>query len=240
MKRELIFKVIFFDTMKVGGKEVISFFNDTDEKDDETVRLMSEDQAIKWLFQINPFRQLFIKSFFKDFSNVRVFFGLQEPFTRKNNKPGDIDLLLVNSNRPDKSIAFECKRIKASSDDKGSSKVNNTGSIKHGVIQANKYQSLGFHQSYLLIILIDDARQHKAKNVLFRSTSSEQLKHLYDIPWNEPLHKDVGIIFIRIIQSTGKHIDLKGEIGLCIDKPAQPLEQTVTMTNKIKELTRKF
>jgi len=239
MKRQLIFKQVFYDTQSVGGKNAISFFTESDEND-ESVTSMSEDQAVKWLFQNESFRRLFIEAFFENSKNVRAYFGLTEPFTTKNKKPGDIDLLLVNSNRPDKSIAFECKRVKALSDDKGFSKVNNTGSIKHGVIQANKYQSLGFHQSYLLIILLDDARDHKAKNVLFHSTSSEQLKHLYDIPWNEPLHKDVGIIFIRIIQLTGKHIDLKGEIGLCIDKPAQLLEQTATMTNKIKELIRKF
>jgi hypothetical protein len=77
MKRELIFKEIFYDTMKVGGKERISFFNDTDDK--ESVTSMTESQAIKWLFKIKPFRQLFINSFFEDFSSVRDYYGLQEP-----------------------------------------------------------------------------------------------------------------------------------------------------------------
>jgi hypothetical protein len=237
MKRQMTFKQVFYDVQPIGDKTTVSFFTETN-KNDETVTLMSEDQAIKWLFQNKPFRQLFIGGFFGDTKNIKTYFGLTEPFTTKNKKPGDIDLLFVDPDQPDKSVAFECKRVKALSIDNQTSKINNAEKIKHGVIQANKYQSLGFHQSYLVIILLDDGRHYNSPNILFRNTSTEQLKRVYDIPWNEPLHNDVGIIFITINQPTGNHINLTGGLGFCIDKLAQPLEQTVSMTNKIIDLIK--
>ena len=233
----MVFKQIYYDVQPIGGKTKVSFFTEK-KKNDVSVTSMSEDQAIKWLFQNESFRQFFIKDFFGNSNNIRSYFGLTEPFTTRNKKPGDIDLLLVNPNRPDKSIAFECKRVKALSIDNYSSKINNVEKIRHGVIQANKYQSLGFHQSYLLIILLDDGRHYNTPNTLFRNTSTDQLTHMYDIPWNEPLNNDVGIIFIKVNQTTSNHINLTGGIGFCIDKLAKPLEQTSSMTNKIKDLIR--
>lgn len=238
MKRLLQFKQIYYDSQSIGGKTTVSFFNENDEND-ESVTSMSEDQAVKWLFQFKEFRHLFINEFFGNTDTIKTYYGLTEPFTTRNKKPGDIDLLLVNPNRPDKSIAFECKRVKAVTIENSNAKINNVEKIRNGVIQANKYQSLGFHQSYLMIILLDDGKLSKTPNVLFRETNKDLLKKMYDIPWNEPLNNDVGIIFIKVNQTTGIDINLSGGIGFCIDKLAQPLEQTSSMTNKIKDLMRK-
>lgn len=237
MRQLMIFKQMFSDTQFTGGRTDIPFFIES-EQDEESVTSMTEDQAVKWLFHNSSFQQFFIKDFFENAKNVKTYFGLSEPFTIKNKKPGDIDLLLVDPDRPDKSIAFECKKVKAYTIDEETAKVNNTEKIRHGVIQANKYQSLGFHQSYLLIILLDDGRHSKTPNILLRNTNMDQLKRLYEIPWNEPLNNDIGIVFINVNQISGNHINQTRGLGFCIDKQAQPLEQTTAMTNKIKELLK--
>ena len=108
MKRTMIFKQIFYDAQPIGVKTTVSFFAESAENN-ECITLMTEDQAVKWLFQNSFFRQLFIEAFFENPNKIKYYFGLTEPFTTKNVKPGDIDLLLVDTNRPDKSIAFECK-----------------------------------------------------------------------------------------------------------------------------------
>jgi len=235
MNRSIVFKTLFYDSQAIENSLQISFFTESEEEN-ESVTAMTEDQAVRWLLKEGQFRNFFLGEFFKNASEIKSYFGLKEPFTSRNQKPGDIDLLLVDPKRPDQGYAFECKRVKALTINGGLSKVNNAEKVKHGVIQANKYQSLGFYKSFLMLILLDDGRNNKHENTFFRNTVSDQVDYIYDIPWNEPLNEDVGIVFIRVNQPTGKHINKMGRIGYCIDKHAIPLEQTTTMTNKIKEL----
>jgi len=235
MPRQLLFKQIHYDTKLLTGSETISFFNDSD-LNEESVTSMTEDQAVKWLFQNPDFLLMFLPDFFENPNKVKSFFGLTEPFTQKNNKPGDIDLLLVDIENPDIAIAFECKRVKSVSLEDQTAKVNNTEKIKHGVLQVNKYQKLGFHQTYLMIILLDDGRNYRTPNTLFRSTNIDELKQLYDLPFKEPLHTAVGVIFIILNQPTGNDINLTGAIAFCLDKPAEILEQKKSLTSKIESL----
>ena len=231
----MIFKQQYYDAQKLDSRTTYSFFTESD-SNEESVTSMTEDIAVKWLFQNSSFGQFFIQSFFEKPSGVKSFFGLTEPFTISGKKPGDIDLLLVDPERPDKAIAFECKRVKATSIDRDNSKVNNANGIKKGVIQANKYQSLGFHKSYLMIILLDDGRHFSDyPNTMMRNNNSESVENIYDIPWNENLHDDVGIVFVKITQPTGKHFNQMAGQGFCIDKNATLLQQTTAMTNKVKE-----
>ncbi|MFN0033190.1 MAG: hypothetical protein ACKVOR_13600 [Flavobacteriales bacterium] len=239
MRRLLAFKQIIYDTQSIAGQTSVDFFVESD-KNDKSITVMTEDQAVKWLFETESFRQLFIESFFDGGKNVKYYFGVTVPFTTKNKKPGDIDLLLVDPNRPDKAIAFECKRVKAVSQDESLSKVNSIEKIRYGVKQANQYQSLGFHQSYLMVILLDDGRQFKGANTFFRNTSRKQLENMYDIPWQEPLNEDVGIAYVRANQPTGRDYNLAGSLGLCIDKKAGALEQTTAMTNKIEKFIANY
>jgi hypothetical protein len=237
MKRPMIFKQSYYDAQPLSDRQSYSFFSESDEED-ESVSLMSEDQAIKWLFSSFSFDRFFIEDFFQVPNRVKSFFGLKEPFIIKGKKPGDIDILLVDTERPERAIAFECKRVKSQSIDKTNSKVNNANGIRKGVLQANGYQSLGFHQSYLMIILLDDGRKLDYTNPMMRNSKSDDVEEIYDIPWNENLNKDVGIVFVKVTQPTGKHYNLMGGQGFCIDKVAGKLDQLPAMTNKIKELLK--
>ncbi len=238
MKRQLIFRQQYFDSLPLDGRTSFSFFTEP-EDNESSVTTMSEDNILKWLFLNSAFDCFFFQEFFKNPEKVTPFFGLTEPFTVQGQKPGDIDLLLINAERPDQVIAFECKRVKATSLDNLNSKVNNIQGIRKGVIQANKYQSLGFHQSYLMIILLDDCRHFvDYPNVMMRNNITDEVEAIYDIPWNEKLHEDVGIVFVRVTQPTGKDFNLMSGQGFCIDKKAAHLEQTITMTNKVKELLK--
>lgn len=71
---------------------------------------------------------------------------------------------------------------------------------------------------------------------MLRNSKWHEVEEVYDMPWNEPLNQDVGIIFIKVTQPTGKHFNEMAGIGICIDKNANGQEQTTSMTNKIKEL----
>lgn len=236
MKRPMIFNYMYWDARHVGNQRTIKFFTETDE-DDESVTTLSEEAAIHWLFNNPHFFEMFADGFFGYYTGVEKYFGLKEPFTNQNKKPGDIDLLLLDKEKPHQAIAFECKKVKAITIDEHISKVNNIEKIRKGILQVNQYQSLGFYQSYLLIILLDDGRYKKTPNQMFRA-HKEDVERIYDIPWNENLNSDVGVVYVKVNQTTGRHINFTGGFGFCIDKPAQKLEQTASMTNKVKELIK--
>jgi hypothetical protein len=226
---------MILDSLPIDDRQVYTFFQETDENESSVTEL-TEDQALRWVIEHPQFRNTFCRRFLPEAKTVRSFYGLQHPFTSPNNKPGDIDLLLVDPGNPHLGISFECKRVKARSQDTAPPRINNVTAIRHGIKQANAYQSLGFHQSYLLILLLDDGRTLETPNVMFRYNKSTQLNAIYDIPLNESIHPDVGVVYIRINQMTGKSIEHSVSLGLCVDKQAGKLEQTPQMTNKIRSI----
>lgn len=235
MKRMMVFRQMYYDTQIFNGASTMSFFRETDENS-ESVASMTEAQAVEWLFNRVSFSPFFSEGFFDNTSMVRPFFNKKDPFVIPGKKPGDIDILLIDSERPDKAVAFECKRLKVSSRYSPLPKVNNVNGIRQGVKQANGLQSLGFYRSYLMILLLDDSRHFSYANTMMRNSKWPEVEEVYDIPWNEPLHPDVGIVFVKVTQPTGKHFNEMAGIGYCIDKAAGPQEQTPAMNNKVKEL----
>jgi hypothetical protein len=199
---------------------------------------MTEEQAIRWLFQNNTFSKHFLENFITDTTAIRPYFGVTNPFVTGGKKPGDIDLMLVDPMRPDRTMAFECKRVKATSLCKDYSTVNNANGIRKGVLQANALQSLGFHRSYLMIILLDDGRELDYPNTMMRRSTSNNVEDIYEIPFNEKIHDDVGVVYVKVTQPTGKHFDLMGGTGVCIDKEAGRLDQSSEMTSKVVSFLR--
>jgi hypothetical protein len=173
MQRTLYFKFCMYDSVPLNPNDTsYSFFTESDSQD-ATVTGMTEDVAIKWLISNPRFRNTFISDFFDQPGTIKEFYGLQRPFTNPNKVPGDIDVLLADPFQPQYSIAFECKRVKAISTDTGS-KVNNVQAIKKCVRQANAYRELGFHQTYLTIILLDDGRAMTTPNTMFSTVIVRQ------------------------------------------------------------------
>lgn len=231
----MLFRTIIYDTQYGNGSNILNFFSDSSQ-DDESVTEMNEDQIVKWLFKNSSFYNFFVEQFFENPKNVKTFFNLESPFTEKSKKPGDIDILLVDKDSPEKTIAFECKRVKALSSISESPKVNGIAKIKGGVTQVQFYKKLGFHQIYLMIILLDDGRHYNSPNIIFRNTDAEHLNNLYNIPINLLKDDGIGVVFVRVSQILGKHINLAGKIGFCIDKEATHYSQLDSLTDKINDI----
>lgn len=230
-----IFKTMMYDTQRIDGKTTVPFFHDTAD-DEVSVTSNTEDQILRWILTHRSVGRFFIDHFATDLVNLRAYVGLTHPFVTPNQKPGDIDLFLVDPSMPQRGIAFEVKRVKALAIDDEVSKVNGAEKIVKGVIQANKYQSIGFGQSYLLLIVLNDGRAKATANVMLRSANSIDVRRVYNIPWNEPLHRDVGIVFFDVDQPTGRHINQTGSVGICIDKEAAQIEQSYEFTKRVIQL----
>lgn len=159
--------------------------------------------------------------------------GVTQPvIAEPSKKPGDIDLLICDGGRPHETIAIQCKRVKI----RANQRMNKLGNITDAVLQVNRQREMGFHRNYLAILVITDGRSRTENNVVFRGPTIESFSRIYDFTRNQPLHNDVGLIFIEITQPTGKSFRRMYDIGVCIDKEARPLTQSATLTNRIREL----
>ncbi len=163
---------------------------------------------------------------------------LKEDILEWGQKPGDVDILLWPENRPQLAVAIECKRVKVQVDESGLEKANKLQGITKGIWQSNQLRSLGFHRTYLLILIVTDGRNKKQVNSLFRHANSETIQEVYNIPWHEELDNEVGVIYVQITQPTGlSHNEMYG-FGVCIDKQCSRLEQSRTLTDKIRRLEK--
>ena len=236
MKRQLLFRQIYYDARLVQARRT-QFFIDSKEQH-ESVTKIHEDSLVKWLFSNDRFPMLLCQELHIDLENMLFFVGVKDPITTNGKKPGDIDILIVDKLAPCKSIAIECKVVKSESIGQGKAKVNKISKIRRGIIQANKYQGLGFYQSYFMVIISEDGRHEETKNIMMRSPQEKETEVIYDIPQNERMHEDLGVIYVSISQPTGRSFNLTGGIGVCIDKNANKLEQTIGLTNKIKDVCK--
>lgn len=230
-----IFNMVLYDIQPWKGETKLPFFTESEDNESSVVE-NTEDQILRWIISHRRLGRFLVEQFFADTTGIRAYLGIKEPFVVANQKPGDIDLLLIHPSMPDRSIAFEVKRVKAVAVNNELSKINGTEKIRKGVIQVNKYQSLGFHQTYLMLIVLNDGRAKTSPNVALRSANTVDVQRIYSIPWNEPMHEDVGIVFVDLNQFTGRAIAQTGSMGVCVDKRAAFLEQTSEFTKRVDGL----
>ena len=219
----------------MDGRTSIPFFTESDENS-ESVTAMSERAALQWLLSSPAFASDFSATLFEDTRLSSRLYEVVEPITHRHNKPGDIDLILCSKELLHEAIAFECKRVKVSSESPTVSRVNNSKALRTGVKQANGLQSLGFFQSYLLVILLDDVRHRNYPNIMMRNSKGVDIEEVFEIPQNEPLHADVGVIYVKITQPTGKHVNEMAGVGFCIDKAAGRQSQRELLTQNMMQL----
>jgi len=230
------FRQIFRDSVYlVNNKSVYEFYKDVNETK-ESVTSVNEEEAIQWLFGSNGFLDFFCIDFFDKPEKVKPYFAISEPFVKRNEKPGDLDLLLINPEEPQKTIAFECKRIKIQTLADQQTKINGLGNLESGIIQVNNYLKIGFHQTYLMIIILDDCKNDKSANVMLRSTKFNKENVKYTFKWPKPLESSIGVVYVRITQQTKRDHKFMCGFGININKRAQLLNQNCELTHKIEKL----
>lgn len=155
----------------------------------------------------------------------------------ENPHHSDIDLILCESELPQFSVGIQCKRVKIESLNEKQDDVNKLPDVKKAVVQANKQREIfGFYRNYLLIISQIFGRNFTNENAIFRKARPETRHRIYEFPQRKSLHEDVGIIFVEIGQPTGKSFRTQVNICLRVDKEATRLDQSPSLTNRIKEL----
>ena len=234
MTRDLVFNSIAVDMQPLGSGGVINYFQESDLANSQSVTQPDEASIVRWLFSNTSFRALIIREFTGNEVNAVPGLAVMDPIIQdRYKKPGDIDIILCSRERPHQAIAIETKRVKVTLFDEGPQRVNKLDQLGEGIPQANGLQSMGFWKSYLMPIIVVDARKAKGANTLLKYEVQGQARRIYEVSFDSALHPDVGVAYTEIVQPTGRSYDHQVVVGICIDKPACQLEQPAQLTERI-------
>ena len=238
------FPCIFYETLRFAPnqplKDCYRLFVPNATGDGTTITEEHESEMIRLMFRDKDFRNLLLSEL-ELLGEYQVLLEVGTPVARHGLIPGDFDVILYNQATPPYSIGIECKAVSVKSNKEGNEdKVTKLGKIRRGVQQANGLRKdHNFHLSYLLVFAKVDAVAHKETNVFFSSASLQALHSVYDKVMNEPLHDDVGIVIVEIVQPTRKNFSEMGMVGVHVERLAKPCEQSEQLTNRITEAAMK-
>jgi hypothetical protein len=242
----LTFKFIAVDTrtsqagVTIPAGSVFEFFRDSNDADDNDVTRQGEEAIIEWLLTTR-FRALLLAELGVA-ADAFVDYSVKQPIVENpQDKPGDIDILICPAGSPDQAIAVQCKPVIVRSlNRRDDDDVKRLCRMPDLVEQANRQRSkYGFYRNYLAILIKVDGRKKLEFDPLVRGTNPETFQTIYEFPDRERVHKDVGIVFIEIVQPTGKSYDEHVIVCICVDTEASRLSQTPNLTNRIEELMRR-
>jgi hypothetical protein len=215
----------------------IGFFDGSGPDSDEKVTDRAEGQIVDWLATFPPPRELLLEELGLP-ANTYIQTGVIEPIIERNRRkpPGDIDLIVVPE--PRCAIAIQVKRIRvlAETTHRDSTPGRNLGNITKLIEQANGSREIGFCANYALVLIECFGAERSDYNFIARGSSPGVFRRIYHMTKDQPLHPDVGLIFVEIVQPTRTSLDRAGVVAVCMDKPAVALDQPADLTARIRQL----
>jgi hypothetical protein len=131
---------------------------------------------------------------------------------------GDIDILLHELGAPALATAIEVKRIKVSTKafEAGGSPNGRPG-FEEGVVQANRRAEMGFHQVYLYVLVVVDAREnnlrrHGSGEITYDGLTPDLRTKIRNAISLQSLRPGVGLVVHEFIQSMDNTMSL-GDSG---------------------------
>lgn len=196
-------------------------------------RQFKEPEFVEWLIKKGDIQYLW-QAILPN-KDLPLVYGteIEQPFTEKSNKPGDIDILAMQE--PDTAIGIECKiikydfhkHIKNPHDSKRA--FNKLNKIDDAWEQLEGYRKLGFHKTYLMLIVLDDQSGNKAPGQLSRRIDSKLVTQLSNL---QPKN-DSGIIIFYVSQITEYELDIQNMVTMDVVREATPQLQSDILTSKI-------
>jgi|TARA_R100000479_G_scaffold51000_2_gene23952 hypothetical protein len=196
-------------------------------------RKFEEPEFVEWLIKKGHIQMLW-QAIFPN-KDLPLVYGteIKKPFTVSGVKPGDIDIFAMQS--PDTAIGVECKIIKYDFD----KHINNPYDLKRAFNKLNKiddaweqlegYRKLGFHKTYLLLIVLDDQSGNKTPGQLSRKIDSKLVTQLKNL---QPKN-DSGIIIFYVSQITEYELEVQNMVSMDLVRDATPQLQSDSLTKMI-------
>lgn len=212
------------------------------------VTAFDEKPIIRWLMLCPPARELILTELGLS-GSVLHFPEIVQPFYAPGQ--GDLDLIVCPQLAPQLAVVLECKRVKVETVNEGQDRINKLQDIAGGVRQANELYNgkHAFYQTWLAIITEVAAVGQDERNIPTRGVRSHStpqrgdtarttFRQIVEFPGREKLHKEIGILFIEIVQPSRRSIDAQATIRVCAYRRAATRDQRDTVTNRMMEIMR--
>lgn len=230
------------DTQRVsvtGG--VTKFFQDETQSDEGSQILNATEADLLALVQRTPDteRNLRVQC---DLNAEAVFhYEVEGPVVRDTKtRPGDIDILAVNPNSPNRATAFQAKVVRFCADDDEADRAAKLAKLDKLVLQIRGTMEMGFHRVYGIVLVSVDARKRKKINHLARgarpSSTDQVTRHLFN--GRVPFPERAGLVFLSIIQPTGRSFLDARTINVDEKIPAKHFDQDPSLTARIEHYLR--
>ncbi len=231
----IVFRKILSDVIKLeeGKNEYEIFGNQPRPKSDKRLISLKEQELVQMIL-FHPDRKAMLMDYamLLNPTEYDVFAEVQHGIAHPNECPGDVDIIAIPKNAPQKSVAFEVKRVKVTVHEDGTETVNRDKQIEEkGVHQANGLLEKGFHKVFLVVIMVTDGQHKTHKSIPFRY--GEQIHKLYTSDRYVGLHPNVGVLIVEITEPTEASYDFSLSYGVHLHKDAQMNEQPLELTEKI-------
>jgi hypothetical protein len=199
----------------------IRLFGGSGPESTEKVTDRTEGQIADWLVASPPACELLLEELglgVNTFVQTSVIEPLIERHRRK--PPGDIDLILVPE--PHRAIAIQIRRIRvlAETTHRDSTPGRQLGNVTKLIEQASGSREIGVCANYALVLVECYGPARSEHNFIARGSSAGVFRRIYHLTKDQPLHSDVGLIFVEIIQPTRTSVDRAAVVAICMDKPA--------------------
>jgi hypothetical protein len=215
----------------------IRFFDGGGPESDERITDQAEGQIVDWLVGMRSARELLLEELGLP-ADTYVQTGIIEPLIEQNRRrpPGDIDLIFVPE--PHHAIAIQVKRVRVQAETTHRDRMlgRQLGNITRLVEQANGSRDIGFCANYALVLIECYGVARSEYNFIARGSSPGVFRRVYHMTKDQPLHPDVGLIFVEITQPTRTSVDRAGMVAVCADKQATQLDQPPEITARVRQL----
>ena len=237
-----LWRMIAMDSAPLDGRTSMSFFNDpeSDESADSIKSIENEKKVVEFLFNNPALRDFIVEEFITDSGYYQVLTEVGKPLVSDpNEKPGDIDVLLIPKDNESETIAIEVKYFKAETVSNNEAVVNKAEKILKATKQVNSYLKFGFHKTFFAIVLIDDARQEQTPNTILRRTKGKKIDELFWHNDYSDVAEEIGIVFIGLTQTMNKSFNLSLSSKIKTRRPCKSRGQSLGTTEKIRRLLQK-
>ena len=230
----VLLRAAVFDTQSLTAeKSTLDFFGPRPDSCSEPVTSAHEGELTRRLLSNQNARALILEELgLAPSTNWAL--EVTRPFTSQNNKPGDIDCVLCDLKRPDRSVALEFKRVKVVAAESGDQHINRIDALGRGAAQANALAQVGFSRTFLSLIAVVDGRKDRMNNFAFRGASVGTFKRLVCASLEMPLTPEVGILYVELVQPVEAEFEVAGAVAVGTLRGARHHEQSQWFTNVVQ------
>lgn len=201
-----------------------------------TITAVNELDLSRWVFKSGIIAPR-LWSELKLPSPSQIHFAVSDPIIdNRQEKPGDIDVLVCALNQPNLAVAFECKRLRIKPETFQTLQIGGLPGLDESIHQVRGLRRIGFSRCFLLVFMAVDG--HEQVNFSFLDASpTPSLIQAFDRALDKlPIDPEIGMVCIELVQPTVKDFCLTGGSGVRVLRPAGFQSQPATLTKRIEAL----